>query len=41
MIPDYGENVERIVGKLGEVINSLVFDQIGCKKRIGSHFWTL
>lgn len=35
---DFGQILERIVEKLGEVITSLVFDLFGCKKRLGSHF---
>ena len=39
-MPNFGQIVERIVEILGDVITSLVFEQIGCRKRLGSHFWT-
>ena len=37
-LSDVEKFVEQIVGELGEVITSLVFHQIGCKKTLDSHF---
>jgi len=40
-VPNFEQFVEKIVEKLGEVITSPFFYQIGCRKRLGSHFCTL
>ena len=40
-LSDVDQFVERIVGKLGEVITCTVFNQIGGNKRLGRNFCTL